>query len=157
MGLQVHNGVDFSHNSQRKGKQKLWRPPPVDRHGPWSRDGTKLPSQSFVVVVCLFVFVFVLLLLVVVVFFVVCFVFVFPQKCFCPKEEQEQKMEQRLKEGPIKEWSHLRIHHVSRHKTQHCCCGQEALVVRNQVWQFLEKFEQQLINAEVHTWSQPSV
>ena len=43
---------------------------PVDRHGPWFRNGATHPSQSSLA-----------------------------QKCSCPKAEQGQKMEQRLKEG----------------------------------------------------------
>jgi hypothetical protein len=41
-------------------------------------------------------------------------------------------------------------------KPQYCCCCQETLGDRNLVWLFLGKFSQQLSNADVGTWSQPS-
>jgi hypothetical protein len=65
--------IDFSCNAQRRGRKNLWRSPPVDRLSPWMRDGATHPSQS-----------------------------VLMQKCSCPKKEQGQNMEQRLKEGPIR-------------------------------------------------------
>ena len=58
-------------------------------------------------------------------------------------------MEQGLKEGPTREQPLLGIHHVCRHQTQHCCCGQEALADRNLVWQFLGRSGQQLTNAKL--------
>lgn len=52
---------------------------------------------------------------------------------------------------------HLGIHHVCRYQTQCCCCcDQEVLADRNLVWRFLRKSGQQLTNADVYTWSQPS-
>jgi hypothetical protein len=78
------------------------------------------------------------------------------QKYSCPKEEQGQNVEQKLKEGPIGEWPHLEIHHVCRLQTQNCCPDQKVLVDRNQVWQLLGKSSQQLTNADVDVWSQPS-
>ena len=51
---------------------------------------------------------------------------------------------------------HLGIHPVCRHQTQHCCGCQEVLADRNLVWLFLGRFEQQLTNADVNAWSQPS-
>jgi len=44
---------------------------------------------------------------------------------------------------------HLRIHHVCRHQTQHCCHGQEVLADRNLVWWVLRKSTQQLTSANV--------
>ena len=52
--------------------------------------------------------------------------------------------------------SHLGMHHVFRHQTQHCCLGQEVIADRNLVWQFLERSVQQLTSADVNAWSQPS-
>jgi hypothetical protein len=51
---------------------------------------------------------------------------------------------------------HLGIHHVCRHRTQDSCCGQEVLVERNQVWQFLGRSGQHLTNADVDAWNHPS-
>jgi hypothetical protein len=43
---------DFSCNAQRRGRKNLWRPSPVARHGPWSRDGATHPFQRFLTQKC---------------------------------------------------------------------------------------------------------
>jgi hypothetical protein len=121
------NGIDFSCNAQRGGRWNLWRPLPVDRHSPWSRDGATHPSQ------CLF-----------------------NPEMFLSKGSTGQKMKQNLNEGPIRDRPHLGIHCVCRNQTQFCCYGQEMLADRNQVWQFLGRSSQQLTKADVDAWSQPS-
>ena len=45
MRLPEPNWNDFSHNAQKRGRWNLWRPPPVDRHRCWSRNGVTHPSQ----------------------------------------------------------------------------------------------------------------
>jgi hypothetical protein len=40
-------GMTLAVLSRGRGDKNLWRPPPVDRHGPWSRDGATHHSQSF--------------------------------------------------------------------------------------------------------------
>ena len=70
------------------------------------------------------------------------------------KEKQGLKMEQRLNEGPTGNghtWGS-----IMGHQTQNCSCGQEVLADRDQEWQFLGRSSQQLINADVDAWSQPS-
>jgi hypothetical protein len=52
------------------------------------------------------------------------------------------------------EWPHWGINYVCRHQTQQCCCGQEVLSDRNDVWQFLRWSGQQLKNADADAWSQ---
>ena len=62
-------------------------------------------------------------------------------------------MEQRLKEGPSRDcptWA------SEDTKPGHCCCYQEVLADRNLVWLFLGRFGQQLTNADVDAYSQPS-
>ena len=51
---------------------------------------------------------------------------------------------------------HLGLHPVCRHQTLQCCYGQEPLADRNLVWLLLGRSSQQLTNADVDAWSQPS-
>lgn len=83
---------------------------------------------------------------------------VFNPEMFLSKgRKRTKKMEQRLKEGKAMQGlPHLGIHPVCRHQTLHCCCGQEALADRNLVWLSLGRSGQQLTNADVNAWSQPS-
>jgi hypothetical protein len=81
---------------------------------------------------------------------------VFNPEMFLSKGKTGTKMEQRLKEelsGDHPTWESILSADT---KPQHCCCCQEVLVNRNLIWLLLRTFCQQLTNADVDAWSQPS-
>ena len=81
---------------------------------------------------------------------------VFNEEMFLSKgrtgTENEIENEDRASQG----LAHLGIHHVCRHQTKYCCHRQEAHAHRNLVWWSLGRSGQQLTNAGMDAWNQPT-